>query len=177
MKHGDHAIAPSYNAQISAESANKIIVRTHLSQCSSDAQSLIPAIEEVTRNLGKKPAQMVVDGGYTNRDNIVECAAQQIDLVGSLPDPKERTAAAMKSLGIAAEFAPSQFRILDQGQRLECPAGCVFAVFAAKSQARRSISAVSGEGRGLPGVWLPAAMLSEESGEGAHGIHPDYRTG
>ena len=125
MKHGDHAIAPSYNAQISTESANKIIVGAHLSQCSSDAQSGRPAIEEVTRNLGKKPAQMVVDGGYTNRDNIVECAAQQIDLSRLLPDPKERTAAAMKSLGIAAEFAPSQFRILDQGQRLECPAGCV----------------------------------------------------
>jgi len=123
MKHGDNAIAPSYNAQISTESANKVIVGAHLSQCSSDAQSLMPAIEEVTRNLGKKPEQVVVDGGYTNRDNIVECAARQIDLVGSLPDPKERTAAAMKALGIAAEFAPSQFRILNDGERLKCPAG------------------------------------------------------
>jgi hypothetical protein len=49
---------------------------------------------------------------------------QQIDLVGSLPDPKERSAAAMKSLGIDPAFAPSQFRILDNGERLECPAGC-----------------------------------------------------
>jgi transposase len=123
MKHGDHAIAPSYNAQISTESTNKIIVGAHLSQCSSDAQSLMPAIEEVVRNLGKRPEQVVVDGGYTNRDNIVECASQQIDLVGSLPDPKERSAAAMKALGIAAEFAPSQFRVLNNGERLECPAG------------------------------------------------------
>lgn len=30
----------------------------------------------------------------------------------------------MKSLGIAREFAPSEFRILDNGERLECPAGC-----------------------------------------------------
>lgn len=123
MKHGDHAITPSYNAQISTESTNKIIVGAHLSQCSSDAPSLMPAMQEVERNLGNKPAEVVVDGGYTNRDTIVECAAQRIDLVGSLPDPKERTAAAMKSLGIAAEFGPSQFRILDQGERLECPAG------------------------------------------------------
>ena len=124
MKHGDNAIAPSYNAQISTESGSKIIVGAHLSQCSSDAQSLLPAIDEVAKNLGKKPGQVVVDGGYTNRNNIVECAAQQIDLVGSLPDAKERTAAAMKSLGIAAEFAPSAFRVLDNGERLECPAGC-----------------------------------------------------
>jgi hypothetical protein len=30
----------------------------------------------------------------------------------------------MKSLGIAPGFAPSEFRILDDGERLECPAGC-----------------------------------------------------
>jgi len=124
MKHGDHAMAPSYNAQISTESTNKIIVGAHLSQCSSDAPSLLPAIEEVARNLDKKPGQVVVDGAYTNRENIVQCAAQQIDLVGSLPDPRERSAAAMKSMGIAAEFAPSEFRVLDHGERLECPAGC-----------------------------------------------------
>lgn len=123
MKHGDNAIAPSYNAQISTEASNKIILGAQLSQCGSDAQSLMPAMEEVERHLGKKPEQVVVDGGYTNRDNIIECAAQQIDLVGSLPDPQERTAAAMKALGIAAEFAPSQFRILNEGERLECPAG------------------------------------------------------
>jgi transposase len=124
MKHGDNAIAPSYNAQISTEGKSKIIVGAHLSQCSSDAQSLMPALEEVAANLGKKPAQVVVDGGFTNRENIMECAAQQIDLVGSLPDPQERSAAAMKSLGIAEEFAPYQFRIVDNGERLECPAGC-----------------------------------------------------
>jgi transposase len=129
MKHGDNAIAPSYNAQISTESGSKIIVGAHLSQSSSDAQSLMTAIEEVVKNLEKKPGQVVVDGGYTNRNNIVECAAQQIDLVGSLRDSKERSAAAMKSLGIAADFAPSAFRILDNGERLECPAGCTLDAF------------------------------------------------
>ncbi len=83
----------------------------------------MPALEEVAKNLGKKPEQVVVDGGFTNRKNIVGCAAQQIDLVGSLTDPNERTAAAMKSAGIAGEFAPWHFRILDNGERLECPAG------------------------------------------------------
>jgi transposase len=123
MKHGDDAKAPSYNAQISTEAKNKVIVGVHLSQCSSDAHSLMPAVEEVVKNVGRKPAQVVVDGGYTNRDNIVECAAQQIDMVGSLRDTQERTAASMKSHGIAPEFAPSAFRILDNGERLECPGG------------------------------------------------------
>jgi transposase len=123
MKHGDNAIAPSYNAQISTETKNKIIVGAHLSQCSSDAQSLMRGIEEVVANLGKKPSQVGVDGCYTTRGNILKCEEQQIDLVGSLPDPKERSAAAMKSAGIEAKFAPTAFRILEDGKRLECPAG------------------------------------------------------
>jgi hypothetical protein len=124
MKHGDNAIAPSYNAQISTEAGNKIIVGAQLSQCSSDANSLMAAIEEVAKNLDKKPGQVVVDGGFTNRENIIACAGQQIDLVGSLADPKERSAAAMKAMGIAPQFAPSEFRILENGKGLECPAGC-----------------------------------------------------
>jgi transposase len=123
MRHGDNAIAPSYNAQITTEATHKIIVGAHLSQCSSDAGSLAPALDEVKKNLGQMPQQVVVDGGFTNRKNITECAGREIDLVGSLPDPEERTAAAMKALGIAAEFAPGKFQILDQGEQLACPAG------------------------------------------------------
>ena len=124
MKHGDQAMAPSYNAQISTEAGHKVIVGAHLSQCSSDGQSLMPALEQVEQNLERKPEQVVVDGGFTNRSNIMECAAAEIDLIGSLPAAAERSAAAMKSQGIDAAFAPHHFRILDGGERVQCPAGC-----------------------------------------------------
>jgi transposase len=124
MKHGDGAIAPSYNAQITTESSHKIIVGAHLSQCSSDAQSLQPALDVVEKNLGAKPAQAVVDGGFTNRNNIVECAAEKIDLVGSLARPEERSEAAMKAQGIDPAFAPHHFNIVEAGQQLQCLAGC-----------------------------------------------------
>lgn len=123
MKHGDGALAPSYNAQISTEAENKIIVGAHLSACSSDAQSLGPALEEVERNLGRKPTQVVVDGGFTNRDTILACAAQQTDLIGSLPDPAERSAAAMKAAGIDPAFAPQHFVRDVEADTLRCPAG------------------------------------------------------
>lgn len=125
MKHGDNAIAPSYNAQISTDAQNKIIVGTHLSQSSSDAQSLMPALEKVNGNLGREPAQVVVDGGFTNRDNIMACAEKKIDLVGSMADPVERSEASMKAAGIDPAFAPHHFRILEPGKQLECPGGCV----------------------------------------------------
>jgi hypothetical protein len=124
MKHGDNAIAPSYNAQITTESEHKIIVGAHATQCSSDANSLLPALEEVAQNLTKKPQQVIVDGGFTNRENILDCARQGIDLVGSLTDPKEKSEAAMRANGIDPHFAPHHFHIIENGLRLECPAGC-----------------------------------------------------
>jgi transposase len=123
MRHGDNAIAPSYNAQVTTDAQHKIIVGVHLSQSSSDAQSLAPALVKVEENLGRRPEQVVVDGGFTNRDTIVACAQQQTDLIGSLPDPAERSAAAMKSAGIDPAFAPAQFVRQAEGDELRCPAG------------------------------------------------------
>jgi transposase len=117
MKHGDNAIVPSYNAQITTDAVQKIIVGVHLSQSSSDAQSLAPALAEVEQNLGRQPEQVVVDGGFTNRDAIVACAAQHID-------PAERSAAAMKAAGIDPAFAPRHFVRETEGDGLRCPAGC-----------------------------------------------------
>ena len=124
MKHGDHAIAPSYNAQITTEASNKLIIEAHLTQCSSDAQSLLPALDQVAQRLGRMPVQVVVDGGFTNKSNIIECAKENVDLIGSLPDPAQRSAAAMKSFGIDPAFSPYRFRILQESKQLECPAGC-----------------------------------------------------
>lgn len=122
MKHGDNAIAPSYNLQVSTDAKQKAIVGIHLSQCSSDAQSLPAAVEQIERNLGRKPEQMVVDGGYTNRGSMQAMAEKQIDLLGSLADPAERSAAAMKAAGIDPAFAPRFFVWDPATNTLRCPA-------------------------------------------------------
>lgn len=123
MKHGDNAIAPSYNVQLSTDAKQKAIVGVHLSQSSSDAASLPEAVQQIENNLGRKPEQMVVDGGFTNRGSIEAMAGEKIDLIGSMWDREERSAAAMKGLGIAAAFAPGQFVWDAESNTLRCPAG------------------------------------------------------
>ena len=123
MKHGDHAILPSYNAQISTDAEQTVVVGVHLSQSSSDAGSLEPAVEEVARNVGRKPKQVVVDGGFTNRATIEAMAERGVEMIGSLPDPEERSAAAMKALGIDPEFRPQAFVWDEATNTLRCPAG------------------------------------------------------
>lgn len=122
MKHGDHAIVPSYNLQISTDAKEKAIVGMHLSTCSSDAESLPAAVEEIERNLGRKPEQIVVDGGFTNRGGMEAMAAQDIEMFGSLTNPEERSAAAMKAMGIDPGFAPQFFIWEEASNTMRCPA-------------------------------------------------------
>ena len=123
MKHGDNAIAPSYNAQVSTDADSGAIVGVHLSQSAEDSHELEPSIEEIETNLGRKPEQVVADGGYTNRESIEKMAENKIEFYGSLPDPQKKSEAAMKSNGIDPKFAPRFFILQAETRTLECPAG------------------------------------------------------
>lgn len=123
MKHGDNAIAPSYNTQVSTDADSGVIVGVHVSQSADDSHGLKPAMDEIQKNLGRMPEQIVADGGFTNRDSIQRMAASEIDFYGSLPDPKERSEAAMKSRGIDPQFAPHFFILQPETRTAQCPAG------------------------------------------------------
>ena len=123
MKHGDNAIAPSYNVQLSTDAAHKIVVGVHLTQCSSDSGSLLPAMEEVKARVQQFPEQVVADGGFTNHKSIAQMKENEIEFYGSLPQPEVRQAAAMKAAGIDPAFSPAAFVIVQPKKSLQCPAG------------------------------------------------------
>jgi transposase len=123
MKHGDHAIAPSYNVQVSTDAAAGVIVGVQLTQSAEDSHQLAPAMDEVEKNLGRQPEQVVADGGYTNRESIERMEERKIDFIGSLPDPRERSEAAMKAVGIDPKFAPHFFILRPDSNTMTCPAG------------------------------------------------------
>ena len=123
MKHGDNAIAPSYNAQISTDADSGVIVGVRLSQSADDSHELNAALEEIEKSVGRLPEQIVADGGYTNRETIQSMAERGMDFYGSLADPKQRSEAAMKSHGIDPKFAPHFFILRPETGTAECPAG------------------------------------------------------
>jgi transposase len=123
MKHGDHAIRPAYNAQITTDAENKAIVAASLTQDANDMHSLEPAIDLVKQNMGREPEQVVADGGYTTRDNIRMMKERDIDFIGSLGDRTARQAAAVKARGIDQRFAPQFFILQPETKTLQCPAG------------------------------------------------------
>jgi transposase len=70
MHQPDRGLALSYNAQISSDAAQGLIVGVAVTQAAEDSAQLLPAVDRIEQRLKKKPRQMVADGGYTTRDNI-----------------------------------------------------------------------------------------------------------
>lgn len=117
MKQANGGYAPSYNAQISTEASHKIIVGAATTQSGTDYPELVPGIERVDQNLGAKPGQVVVDGGFTSRANILAVQAMGVDLVGSLIE-KEAT-----NGNRDPEFCTAAFKHDATQNTYECPAG------------------------------------------------------
>jgi TolA-binding protein len=123
MKQSNGGYAPSYNVQLSTEASHRIIVGTGVSQSGSDYGQLIAAVARVEANLGKKPAQVVVDGGLTTRQNIMSMSEQGIDFVGSLAEVNPRIAGQKRKRGVTEEFYPDKFIYDAQQDIFRCPAG------------------------------------------------------
>jgi len=94
-----------------------------ISQCSSDYGELAGGVERVEKNLERKPEQMVTDGGFRSRENIVAMAAAGVDYIGSLGEHESQTAGQMRRRGVAGAFYPEAFAYEAAADCYRCPAG------------------------------------------------------
>ena len=124
MKQSDGGFAVSHNVQLSTDTAHSIIVGAGITQEASDQQQLVPALEEVKRQNGRAPGQMIVDEGYTTRENVLEAAESGVDLIGSTMQPKREAARKhFERRGVDAAFYPEKFRYHPESDSYTCPAG------------------------------------------------------
>jgi transposase len=121
MKQADGGFAPSYNVQISTDTANGIIVGVDVTQVGNDCDQLMNGIQRVEANTGQTPQQVLVDGGYTMKNSNIEAMAERgIDLNG--PVRENNNEASFKQRGIHPEFYPDKFRYDETTDTLRCPA-------------------------------------------------------
>jgi transposase len=123
MLQTDGGFAPSYNVQITTEASAKMVVGIEVVNAANDTQELVPALDRVKEQYGSQPEQMVADGGYATRENVEATEQRQVRLVAPWKDDASREAGARKTNELDPEFAPSQFRMLGEGEQLQCPAG------------------------------------------------------
>jgi len=121
MRQSDGGFAPSYNAQISTDSCSGVIVACAVSQAKEDSGELPPAVERIAKNTGQTPKQVLVDGGYTTRKNIVAMPEGAPELIGSLGENRSQNQQARR--GVSPEFYSERFVFDAARHGYTCPAG------------------------------------------------------
>jgi len=77
----------------------------------------------VEEEAGKAPQQVIADGNYTNRSNIVEMEKSHIDLIGPAPDGTAQKETLYQIRGVTEEFRPEAFTLDAEKNCYICPVG------------------------------------------------------
>ncbi len=68
-----------YNAQAAVDGGCQIIVAHGLTQSMSDCPQLLPMVDRIRANLGRKPKEVSADAGYCREDNLKALANRKIE--------------------------------------------------------------------------------------------------
>ena len=79
MTKSKEGFVQAYNAQAAVDAEAQIIVAHELTQCGSDQGQLVPLVEAIENNLGRKPEQASADSGYCSEPNLKALVARGID--------------------------------------------------------------------------------------------------
>ncbi|HEV2487492.1 MAG TPA: IS1182 family transposase [Terracidiphilus sp.] len=69
-----------YNAQAAVDATAQVIVAAEVTQETTDNHQLLPMLEQVEENLGRKPQTASADAGYWSEVNITNASVAGIDL-------------------------------------------------------------------------------------------------
>ena len=72
-------IKTAYNAQAAVDSAQQVIVAADVTTDASDAQQLLPMIEQTEENLSGKITQCSADAGYSSGENLKALQGRETD--------------------------------------------------------------------------------------------------
>jgi len=70
MKMANSGFNPAYNGQFAADTATQVIVGVEVSNCGSDGGLMEPMMEQLESRYGKRPEEVLVDGGFATHDDI-----------------------------------------------------------------------------------------------------------
>lgn len=123
MKQPDGGFAPSYNVQIDTDAKNCVVVAVGVVQAGNDFEQLEPGIERVEQNHGKTPQEVVTDGGFVSRDNIVAMKGRAIELIAPCVDEAGKGASSYEGRGVSPEYYSSAFVYDAPTDSYRCPQG------------------------------------------------------
>lgn len=89
MKMADGGYRPAYNVQFSTTTDSQIIVGVDVINIGSDQGQLSPMLNQVEQRYDERPAQCLVDGGYTRHDDIEDADGRGTTVYAPVAKPKD----------------------------------------------------------------------------------------
>jgi hypothetical protein len=90
MKMADGGFRPAYNVQLATDTATQVIVGVDVSTSGSDQGQMAPMVDQLVTRFDKVPREMLVDGGFTKKEDIERLAQADRNCVVFAPVPMPR---------------------------------------------------------------------------------------
>ena len=90
MKMADGGFRPAYNVQLATDTATQIITGIDVTNSGGDQGQLAPMVEQHEERYDETPKEMLVDGGYTKKDDITQVSAPEGNTVVYAPVQKSK---------------------------------------------------------------------------------------
>jgi transposase len=91
MKMGDGGFRPAFNVQFATTTDEaRVIVGVEVTNRGSDMGQATPMLDQIHERTGVCPADILVDGGYTQHEGIDQAAERGATFYAPLPKPREQ---------------------------------------------------------------------------------------
>lgn len=77
MKMGDGGFRPAFNVQLATDTETQIITGVDVSNSGGDQGKMAPMVQQLEERYEQAPKEMLVDGGFAKKEDIVEISAPQ----------------------------------------------------------------------------------------------------
>lgn len=89
MKMGDGGFRPAFNVQLATTTDEaRVIVGVEVTNRGSDMGQATPMLDQVEERTGKRPVELLVDGGYVGHKAIDEVTEKGTTIYGPVPKPR-----------------------------------------------------------------------------------------
>jgi transposase len=90
MKMGDGGFRPAFNIEFAAETKTKFITGTDVVMTGSDRGQMAPMAQQHETRYERRPPEMLVDGGFATKEDIVEVAAEGTTVYAPVQKSKDK---------------------------------------------------------------------------------------
>jgi hypothetical protein len=88
MKMADGGFRPAYNLQFATDTESRLIVGVDATSEGSDSAQMVPMLKQIIGRTGHRPAEYLVDGGFTKLEAIDEVESAGTRVYAPVPTPR-----------------------------------------------------------------------------------------